>query len=306
MTDDPRNILRESRTVARVAESAATQVSAARRTATTRDADEQNADGRATDATFDSESETQQPDSAPRSPTSAPRPGGVFQAIMDTRSYLENRRDAMSILEAPALGLARPSLDDERTIARVLPDGPDLSCEWRLGDADVVVVVGCTPPPAKYFGLTSYVYRSYEAGVVRTIFGSLGDTLSVGGDGVGNDGNAKFTYVLGLSQITTLCHAHTCEVYHMHHKCTVRPESYDCLARLLRLLAHTSYESYEPTLADSPTYPFSLHSQAFVHVRGFRASERRRLAGGFEKRPGVEHHLCHRAWEVAHRGAKRD
>ena len=134
----------------------------------------------------------------------------------------------MSILEAPALGLARPSLDDERTIARVLPDGPDLSCEWRLGDADVVVVVGCTPPPAKYFGLTSYVYRSYEAGVVRTIFGSLGDTLSVGGDGVGNDGNAKFTYVLGLSQIQAHCLPiqkgsilHTSQVH--------------CSARILRL-----------------------------------------------------------------------
>ena len=44
----------------------------------------------------------------------------------------------------------------------------------------MVAVVGCTPPPAKYFGLTPYLYRTYRDGSVRTLFASLSDTLSVG------------------------------------------------------------------------------------------------------------------------------
>ena len=75
----------------------------------------------------------------------------------------------------------------------MLPDGGGgaaFSCEWRLREHEVVLLVGCTPPPAKYFGITPYVYKSYDAGIVRTLFASAGDTLAVGGDD--GSGTARF------------------------------------------------------------------------------------------------------------------
>ena len=39
---------------------------------------------------------------------------------------------------------------------------------------------GMHATPAKYFGLTPYLYRAYRDGSVRTLFASLSDTLSVG------------------------------------------------------------------------------------------------------------------------------
>ena len=205
VTDDPRGILRESRAVARDAESRDSQPTARRPVlssfATSRVADTEDTISE-TATTEDELSEPRDPDGIDSEQDSllptettrpASRPRGAFQALLDTRSFLENRREAMSSLDSPALGLAKPSAEDQETLTRVLPDGPQMSCEWRLDDHEVVVVVGCTPPPAKYFGLTPYVYRDYSAGVVRTLFASLGDTLSVGGDGVGNNGKAKFS-----------------------------------------------------------------------------------------------------------------
>ena len=111
---------------------------------------------------------------------------------------MRNAREAATSLDLPALGLAKPSIEDfsdelinltstrtDRSVGRVLPDGGGgaaFSCEWRLREHEVVLLVGCTPPPAKYFGITPYVYKSYDAGIVRTLFASAGDTLAVGGD----------------------------------------------------------------------------------------------------------------------------
>ena len=131
------------------------------------------------------------------------RSSDVFSTLVGTRAYVRNAREAAASLDLPALGLAKPSREDfsdelfnlTRTdqSARVLPDGGGgaaFSCEWRLREPEVVLVVGCTPPPAKYFGITPYVYKSYDAGIVRTLFASAGDTLAVGGDD--GSGTARF------------------------------------------------------------------------------------------------------------------
>lgn len=200
MTDDPRGILRESRAAARAAESeeASTPVSSARRP-------------RASD---ESGHDASEPAGAPRrdaseaherssSAVSGRRSSDVFSTLVGTRAYVRNAREAAASLDLPALGLAKPSREDfsdelfnlTRTdqSARVLPDGGGgaaFSCEWRLREPEVVLVVGCTPPPAKYFGITPYVYKSYDAGIVRTLFASAGDTLAVGGDD--GSGTARF------------------------------------------------------------------------------------------------------------------
>ena len=198
MTDDPRGILRESRAAARAAESeeASTPVSSARRP-------------RASD---ESGHDASEPAGAPRrdasevddeTAVSGRRSSDVFSTLVGTRAYVRNAREAAASLDLPALGLAKPSREDfsdelfnlTRTdqSARVLPDGGGgaaFSCEWRLREPEVVLVVGCTPPPAKYFGITPYVYKSYDAGIVRTLFASAGDTLAVGGDD--GSGTARF------------------------------------------------------------------------------------------------------------------
>ena len=189
MTDDPRGILRESRAAARAAESeeASTPVSSARRP-------------RASDESGHDASEAHEGSS---SAVSGRRSSDVFSTLVGTRAYVRNAREAAASLDLPALGLAKPSREDfsdelfnlTRTdqSARVLPDGSGgaaFSCEWRLREPEVVLVVGCTPPPAKYFGITPYVYKSYDAGIVRTLFASAGDTLAVGGDD--GSGTARF------------------------------------------------------------------------------------------------------------------
>lgn len=189
MTDDPRGILRESRAAARAAESeeASTPVSSARRP-------------RASDESGHDASEAHERSS---SAVSGRRSSDVFSTLVGTRAYARNAREAAASLDLPALGLAKPSREDfsdelfnlTRTdqSARVLPDGGGgaaFSCEWRLREPEVVLVVGCTPPPAKYFGITPYVYKSYDAGIVRTLFASAGDTLAVGGDD--GSGTARF------------------------------------------------------------------------------------------------------------------
>ena len=76
-------------------------------------------------------------------------------------------------MDAPALGLAR--LPPDAPLARVLPLGPELSCEWNLRDDEVVLVLGCAPGPAKYFGITPDLYRADQSASARTLFASLGD-----------------------------------------------------------------------------------------------------------------------------------
>ena len=189
MTDDPRGILRESRAAARAAESeeASTPVSSARRP-------------RASDESGHDASEAHEGSS---SAVSGRRSSDVFSTLVGTRAYVRNAREAAASLDLPALGLAKPSREDfsdelfnlTRTdlSARVLPDGSGgaaFPCEWRLREPEVALVVGCTPPPAKYFGITPYVYKSYDAGIVRTLFASAGDTLAVGGDD--GSGTARF------------------------------------------------------------------------------------------------------------------
>ena len=68
----------------------------------------------------------------------------------------------MSTIEMPALSLA--NVPDAALLGRVLPTGPDMSCEWRLREDEVVAIIGCTPPPAKYFGMTPYLYRVFQGG----------------------------------------------------------------------------------------------------------------------------------------------
>ena len=115
----------------------------------------------------------------------------MFSTLIGTRAFVRETREAAESLDTPALGLAKPSeaeLERLRQTARVLPDasgGASFSCEWRLKEHEVVVLIGCTPPPAKYFGITPYVYKSYDGGQVRTLFASAGDTLSMGGDDSG-------------------------------------------------------------------------------------------------------------------------
>ncbi len=94
-------------------------------------------------------------------------------------------------MDAPALGLAR--LPPDAPLARVLPLGPELSCEWNLRDDEVVLVLGCAPGPAKYFGITPYLYRAYQGASTRTLFASLGDSLSAGvaGDVTTTDASAS-------------------------------------------------------------------------------------------------------------------
>ena len=45
-----------------------------------------------------------------------------------------------------------PPYDPTLDPPRILP-----GLTWRLGTDEAVVLLGCTPPPAKYFGLTAYV-----------------------------------------------------------------------------------------------------------------------------------------------------
>jgi len=65
-----------------------------------------------------------------------------------------------------------------------LAPGEHLSCELDLGFRDAALVVGCTPPPSRYFGVTPHLYREYSVGGVsggaETLMKPLGDSLSYG------------------------------------------------------------------------------------------------------------------------------
>lgn len=224
VTDDPRDILRESRAAARTAESqdATTPVSSTRRARRPRassfgaarnvsdetwmsdgffgDASTRARDDDALRTPSESETAPRVAESATEAPPSARRASSLSSSLttlIGAREFARNSREAAASLDAPALGLAKPSeaeRDALRETARVLPDGSGgahVSCEWRLREDEVVLVLGCVPPPAKYFGITPYVYKSYDAGIVRTLFASAGDTLAIGGDD--GFGVAKFS-----------------------------------------------------------------------------------------------------------------
>ena len=92
--------------------------------------------------------------------TSAPRPA----------------RDRSDVF--PDLSLASVSPSDATVVP--VPDGEHLSCELNLGFRDVALVLGCTPPPSRYFGITPHLYRTYNGNEVHTHFTPLGDSLSYG------------------------------------------------------------------------------------------------------------------------------
>lgn len=202
MTDDPRGILRETRAASRAAESeddGGTPVSSARRPRASssfgaaRNVSDETGTSDARGGSFvpDESSSSAAPRTTETASSTRQTTTSVFTTLVGTRAFVRESREAAASLDAPALGLAKPSeaeLERLRQTARVLPDasgGARFSCEWRLREDEVVLVMGCTPPPAKYFGITPYVYKSYDGGQVRTLFASAGDTLSMGGDEFG-------------------------------------------------------------------------------------------------------------------------
>lgn len=71
-----------------------------------------------------------------------------------------------------------------------IPENPEgMSVAWRSEPGEAVVVVGRTPPPARYFGFTPYVFgRESASGNKVNIFASLGDTLNNANIAVAADG----------------------------------------------------------------------------------------------------------------------
>jgi hypothetical protein len=73
----------------------------------------------------------------------------------------------------PAPGAA--PVDTE--LQRICPEGTRPT--WTLREDEAVVLLGRTPPRARYFGYRSYVYsRTLESGARKVLFASLGDTLN--------------------------------------------------------------------------------------------------------------------------------
>ena len=61
--------------------------------------------------------------------------------------------------------------------ASLNPPMPLPNLMWRLDQSEAIVVLGCTPPVAEYFGFTGYVAHTFNGSAWITPFGSLGDTL---------------------------------------------------------------------------------------------------------------------------------
>ena len=76
----------------------------------------------------------------------------------------EPRRDARADRYIPDLSFATVSPADAEAVS--LAPGEHLSCELDLGFRDAALVVGCTPPPSRYFGVTPHLYREYSVGGV--------------------------------------------------------------------------------------------------------------------------------------------
>ncbi len=62
-------------------------------------------------------------------------------------------------------------------LSKICP--PGMAPTWRLREDEAIVLVGRTPPTARYFGFRSYVYgRTLDDGTRKVLFASLGDTLN--------------------------------------------------------------------------------------------------------------------------------
>ena len=96
----------------------------------------------------------------------------------DAKRERAPRRDARVDRYIPDLSLATVSPADAEAVS--LAPGEHLSCELDLGFRDAALVVGCTPPPSRYFGVTPHLYREYLDGVSETTLKPLGDSLSYG------------------------------------------------------------------------------------------------------------------------------
>ncbi len=84
-----------------------------------------------------------------------------------------------------APGQTAPNLEED-------PSG--LSYAYRLRPDEAILFVGQTPPPAQYFGFTSYVIDRYDPGPLgrKLLFSSLGDTMNLGVISTAADGNGVF------------------------------------------------------------------------------------------------------------------
>ena len=89
------------------------------------------------------------------------------------------------------------------------PTAPLPNLYWRLDSTEAIVVMGCTPPLAEYFGFTGYVVNTYNPvkNAWTQPFGSLGDTLNmqrlaVFGDGASSVYHANQVYVFTADATT--------------------------------------------------------------------------------------------------------
>ena len=97
----------------------------------------------------------------------------------DAKRERAPRRDARADRYIPDLSFATVSPADVEAVS--LAPGEHLSCELDLGFRDAALVVGCTPPPSRYFGVTPHIYREYVGGAsgrAETTLKPLGDSLS--------------------------------------------------------------------------------------------------------------------------------
>ena len=50
---------------------------------------------------------------------------------------------------------------------------------FQLQPDEAIVLIGLTPPPAKYFSYTAYLFiRAYPDGTTNQLFASLGDAVN--------------------------------------------------------------------------------------------------------------------------------
>ena len=97
----------------------------------------------------------------------------------DAKRERAPRRDVRADRYIPDLSFATVSPADAEAVS--LAPGEHLSCELDLGFRDAALIVGCTPPPSRYFGVTPHVYREYVGGAsgrAETTLKPLGDSLS--------------------------------------------------------------------------------------------------------------------------------
>ena len=99
----------------------------------------------------------------------------------------------------------------ERTIGSIPRVPDDQRSSYYMNTKDALVIVGTTPPAAKYFGFTPYIYtRTDDAGDRIAIFASTSDTLNHLNISVENESpfNAPFAIVLS-SDAQTMSKAHS-------------------------------------------------------------------------------------------------